>query len=314
VTSAKSIPPSQVRDNAIAQLARLSDLITRSYGPHEAAVFNRRDLVDVYIVAHNVDSSSSSSASPSPSSTSLSSEKKTASWTVEDECRELASWLVLEGKVAAIHIVEGGYSSFVARYPFLCRPFPLVRSPVRFEDAAQYSSEVLDGKLWLSGLRDRRALHDMRITHILNVAEECKPYDDPAFTYLHLPLVDQDTQTISQHFEQANAFIDSGSRVLVHCRQGISRSASFVLAYLLHSNSKHTLASAFQYLVARRSQTYPNAGFWKQLEVYEKSIRGGRSTFAEIECGGRPLWELMAVYHERSKSKAKSDNSKCILC
>lgn len=70
-----------------------------------------------------------------------------------------------------------------------------------------------------------------------------------------------------KHFESAADFIDqgirSGGRVLVHCGEGISRSATLVLAYLMIKR-RMTAQEAVQQ-VSRRRSIFPNIGFLRQL-------------------------------------------------
>ena len=61
-------------------------------------------------------------------------------------------------------------------------------------------------------------------------------------------------------------------KVLVHCRGGISRSATTCLAYLMYSRSLR-LDDAFDYVRARRDVISPNANFMMQLVQFEAELR-----------------------------------------
>ena len=63
-----------------------------------------------------------------------------------------------------------------------------------------------------------------------------------------------------------------GGKVLVHCRGGISRSATVCLAYLMYSRALR-LDDAFDYVRARRHVISPNANFMMQLAQFEAELR-----------------------------------------
>jgi hypothetical protein len=63
----------------------------------------------------------------------------------------------------------------------------------------------------------------------------------------------------------------SGERVLVHCVQGMSRSATVVIAYLMKKH-KWTLSQALDYVKERRSCVNPHVGFMAQLRKYEAAL------------------------------------------
>lgn len=58
------------------------------------------------------------------------------------------------------------------------------------------------------------------------------------------------------------------SKCLVHCKMGVSRSASTVIAYAMKEFG-WPLEKAYNYVKQKRSITRPNAGFMKQLSEYE---------------------------------------------
>ena len=61
---------------------------------------------------------------------------------------------------------------------------------------------------------------------------------------------------------------EKSSNVLVHCRSGVSRSASLVIAYCIGAR-KATFEAAYLYVKKRRTNVLPNDGFAKQLRAYE---------------------------------------------
>ncbi|MEQ2214768.1 hypothetical protein XENOCAPTIV_019411, partial [Xenoophorus captivus] len=61
--------------------------------------------------------------------------------------------------------------------------------------------------------------------------------------------------------------VKSGEAVLVHCKMGVSRSASTVIAYAM-KQQRWSLEEALAYVRDRRSIVKPNDGFLKQLQTY----------------------------------------------
>ena len=123
---------------------------------------------------------------------------------------------------------------------------------------------------------DIKELRRMKINYILNCAKECINENLPKdIKELHLKILDYEFFEIYDYFEQANEFINKckleGAVMLVHCKLGISRSASFIIAYLIKYN-KFTLESALEFVKEKRKQIKPNEGFIEQLHKYEKLI------------------------------------------
>ena len=81
---------------------------------------------------------------------------------------------------------------------------------------------------------------------------------------------------ISQHFEECFDWIEKelqrGHSVLVHCRAGISRSASIVIAYLMKKRQMG-FQEAYTFVKAKRNRVEPNFGFKDLLRKYETTIR-----------------------------------------
>ena len=147
-----------------------------------------------------------------------------------------------------------------------------------------YANRII-GNLYLSDYEaaiNYDYIRGLNITHIVTIGRELtRPFEH--IDYYYISLADHPDENISEHFERVNEFIlrniTAGKNVLVHCRAGISRSATLVIAYLM-SRFDMPLRFAFAYVRARRPQIRPNFGFVAQLQAYDKVLkknRGGRA-------------------------------------
>ncbi len=125
--------------------------------------------------------------------------------------------------------------------------------------------------------RDLPLLEGMGITHILNCAIEVPCWHRGRFRYRHLKMYDPDPEFTS-HIPAICKFIHRGRRsgaVLVHCKGGLSRSPSAILAYLCWR--KKTLDEAIELLQRRVGEAelfLPAPDFLEQIELYFESAEG----------------------------------------
>ena len=130
-------------------------------------------------------------------------------------------------------------------------------------------------------------LRRLGINYILNCASDCKNTQLPkSITELHLKIRDDTNFDIFKYFEQGNEFINKvrtkGGVILVHCKFGVSRSPSFVCAYLIKYFA-FTLQSALKFIRKKRPIVNPNEGFMTFLEKYQKSLKKKERKKIEIE-------------------------------
>ncbi|KAH9705618.1 Dual specificity protein phosphatase PHS1 [Citrus sinensis] len=99
----------------------------------------------------------------------------------------------------------------------------------------------------------------------------------PYSTYRAESISDNEDTNISSIFEEASDFIDhveqTGGRVLVHCFEGRSRSATLVLAYLM-LRKNFTLLQAWNTLKRVHRRAQPNDGFAKILLELDRKLHG----------------------------------------
>ncbi|EPS42189.1 hypothetical protein H072_3863 [Dactylellina haptotyla CBS 200.50] len=98
------------------------------------------------------------------------------------------------------------------------------------------------------------------------------------FRHLQIELDDLPQERLLEYLEEGVQFIDGtlgdqdkGGKILVHCMQGISRSCSFVVAYLIWKDGI-TLGEALAQVQEKR-KARPNAGFYRQLVDWESRCK-----------------------------------------
>ncbi|MDB4769325.1 dual specificity protein phosphatase family protein [bacterium] len=124
-------------------------------------------------------------------------------------------------------------------------------------------------QLFLGNENNARNLPWLRskgITHIVNISQEVPNYFPGKFGYLNFKIDDipSEANNLAKNLYQISLFIDSvinsGGKVLVHCRAGVSRSASVVIYYLM-KKYKVPYTEALKYVRSKRWIVNPNPGF-----------------------------------------------------
>jgi len=124
---------------------------------------------------------------------------------------------------------------------------------------------------------DIKELRRNNIGYILNCAIECKNKVLPkSIKELHLDVRDEPEFKIIKYFDKSNEFINKvrteGGSILVHCKMGLSRSPTFIIAFLIKYYG-FTVDSAINFLKRKRPYVNINHGFIEQLHQYENSFK-----------------------------------------
>ena len=124
---------------------------------------------------------------------------------------------------------------------------------------------------------DIEELRRIGVNYVLNCAAECQNTHLPDdIIELHLNIRDEKKFDLSPFFEESNKFINkakmSGGALLIHCKYGISRSVSLIIAYLIKYLG-FSVVRALNFLRNIKQQINPNEGFLEQLSEYEKNIK-----------------------------------------
>mmetsp|Transcript_20175 Transcript_20175/g.37610 ORF Transcript_20175/g.37610 Transcript_20175/m.37610 type:complete len:333 (+) Transcript_20175:116-1114(+) len=179
-------------------------------------------------------------------------------------------------------------SGFFNRFPFL---FEGSDTRKRRRSTVGYPNEIIPGKLYLGDrfqAESECVFHNLKITHVVNATEGVpNKFESRGVQYLRVGVQDSEEAKISLHFNKAHSFIDrvlnniSGQPtvVFVHCAQGVSRSATIVLMYLMRKYD-WSYEFALKYLKSHRTVVEPNPGFSRQLKRFDmqKTLFKGSET------------------------------------
>ncbi|XP_050948986.1 protein phosphatase Slingshot homolog 2b isoform X2 [Labeo rohita] len=115
-------------------------------------------------------------------------------------------------------------------------------------------------------------LQNTGVQYILNVTREIDNFFPGLFEYHNIRVYDEEATDLLAYWNDTYKFISrakkAGAKCLVHCKMGVSRSASTVIAYAMKEYG-WDLDQAFEYVKERRAVTKPNPSFMRQLEEYQ---------------------------------------------
>uniref|UniRef100_A0A8C4ZRT0 protein-serine/threonine phosphatase n=1 Tax=Gadus morhua TaxID=8049 RepID=A0A8C4ZRT0_GADMO len=115
-------------------------------------------------------------------------------------------------------------------------------------------------------------LQNSGVRYILNVTREIDNFFPAVFEYHNIRVFDEEATNLLEYWNETYKFISkakkAGAKCLVHCKMGVSRSASTVIAYAMKEYG-WDLEQAFDHVKQCRAVTKPNPSFMKQLEEYQ---------------------------------------------
>jgi predicted protein tyrosine phosphatase len=167
------------------------------------------------------------------------------------------------------------------------------RNSISLDRNTKYPNEIVEDFIFLGGIlhaHDTAVLNALNIRHILNLTtfsesffqskrDPVKPSPSDQMK-LQISITDMQKSDIKSKFVEAIQFIEEvkqnrkpGERLLIHCAQGVSRSSTIVIAYLMKSQNMK-LQEALSHVRQNRRIINPNPGFMKQLSQFESEIHG----------------------------------------
>ncbi|KAM3612347.1 uncharacterized protein V6R79_007170 [Siganus canaliculatus] len=148
-------------------------------------------------------------------------------------------------------------------------------------------------------------LQKNNVGYILNMTREIDNFFPESFTYMNIRVYDVESTDLLPHWTDTYNFIEtarkSGQAVLVHCKMGISRSGSTVIAYVMKEQN-WPLDVALAFVRDRRSIVKPNDGFMKQLQTYNGILNASKQRH-------NALWRRKSR-DQRQKSMRKEEAEK----
>lgn len=268
ILGAISIPP-------VVNCASFADVVAQCGAESGAASLSprKRTLRDIVLFADRTQLSSA------------------ASWVFT-----LQQLLEAEGLVASVKVLSDSFSAFRRRYPFYTTDAAAASpSDGVIQCGAHrvtYPNEIVECFLYLGNMwqaESHQVVRDLGITHIVNATLDLgNVFERHGVQYHEVKIKDEAAADIAAFFDATFAFIDSAKqtdqssssprtgRVLVHCTQGISRSATLVIMYLMRAH-RWSLVQAFNYTRAGRGVIIPNDGFVRALLAEERRLHARNS-------------------------------------
>ena len=146
-------------------------------------------------------------------------------------------------------------------------------------------SLILDWGLYLGTRVHALSAPTLGITSVLCVTTSCS-FKHSSIEYVFEPLSDYGDTRLLRGQEGGGSVLDrcfvaidgaraAGGRILVHCSAGVNRSATVVIAYLMHAGD-HSLRTAYAEVARARPQISPHEDYFEQLQAFEQELAAAR--------------------------------------
>ena len=155
-------------------------------------------------------------------------------------------------------------------------------------------NEIIENKLYLGGETSayrKEKLKELNVTNILIVGLYLYKFFPDDFIYKQIEIRDEEDEDILRYFIPSIFFInESKGSCLVHCKGGMSRSASIVISYIMFTK-KLNYHNAHEFVLDKRVIIYPNDGFIEQLKEFEEMLELINYEYKFLEPMQRILFE-----------------------
>ena len=163
---------------------------------------------------------------------------------------------------------------------FYCVDCYLKKKNEKYEADLNYHTkldfkEIIPNKLYLGNNESAKNLEILQkhhITSILICGYFLSEFFPGQFIYKTLEIQDNEYEIIINSLIKGIEFIESNKTILVHCREGISRSSTIVIGYIMYKEKKSYI-EAENFVREKKDDIKPNENFVKQLKEFGDIIK-----------------------------------------
>ena len=163
---------------------------------------------------------------------------------------------------------------------FYCVDCYLKKKNEKYEADLNYHTkldfkEIIPNKLYLGNnesAKNLQILQKHNITSILICGYFLSEFFPGQFIYKTLEIQDNEYEIIINSLIKGIEFIESNKTILVHCREGISRSSTIVIGYIMYKEKK-SYNEAENFVREKKDDIKPNENFVKQLKEFGDIIK-----------------------------------------
>ena len=163
---------------------------------------------------------------------------------------------------------------------FYCVDCYLKKKNEKYEADLNYHTkldfkEIIPNKLYLGNNESAKNLEILQkhnITSILICGYFLSEFFPGQFIYKTLEIQDNEYEIIINSLIKGIEFIESNKTILVHCREGISRSSTIVIGYIMYKEKKSYI-EAENFVREKKDDIKPNENFLKQLKEFGDIIK-----------------------------------------
>ncbi|XP_070761534.1 protein phosphatase Slingshot homolog 2 [Enoplosus armatus] len=187
----------------------------------------------------------------------------------------------------------------------------------QMDSPTEIFEHVYLGSEWNASNLDE--LQNSGVHYILNVTREIDNFFPGMFEYHNIRVYDEEATNLLEYWNETYKFITkakkAGAKCLVHCKMGVSRSASTVIAYAMKEYG-WDLDTAFDYVKEKRAVTKPNPSFMKQLEEYQGILLASKQrhnklwrSHSDSDLSDRPESMCKPSSHSLGRSDSHNNNT-----